>query len=170
MPRRPRRGRSQVINDERARTFDSAERVLVAASQIALLEVVASARAPPSAKFFVGQTAASTYSTRYNLVVHNPCSLSPLSTRTQAKLSRHITIPPTHTPSHIPHTSHYLSIITPPPSHSDAPMPVAAFEPHEPSGRCAGSAPFLYEKMEVPAPGGSVDMMSSATITLVNSL
>ena len=40
-----------------------------------------------------------------------------------------------------------------------------ALEPHEPSGRCAAVAPFLYEKMEVEASGGVVDMMSSEMST-----
>ena len=52
----------------------------------------------------------------------------------------------------------------------DAAKPVAALLPHAPSARCAGSAPFLYEKIEVDASGGAVDMMSSEMMTLVNSL
>jgi len=54
--------------------------------------------------------------------------------------------------------------------YSEETKPVAALLPHAPSGRCAGSAPFLYEKIDVETSGGAVDMMSSAMSTLVNSL
>ena len=54
--------------------------------------------------------------------------------------------------------------------YSDAAKPVEALDPHAPSGLCAAVAPCLYEKIEVPAPAGTVDMISSEMSTLVNSL
>ena len=90
----------------------------------------------------------------------------------RGSVRRSLSLPVLHITSHLLHTllRTGTSARRSAALYSDAAKPVEALDPHAPSGLCAAVAPCLYEKIEVPAPAGTVDMISSEMSTLVNSL